>query len=245
MIVGLTIVLFVIFVAFSTIKQKLYFRPDTNVSSYPDDVPNIMIDEQIHAWHIQSPTSKTILYCPGNAGNIGGRLHVVDQWNQQGFSVLMFDYPGYGLSKGYPTENSLYESGEQCMEYLLRTVKSKDIIVFGESIGCSVAAHLAQKYDVDRVVFQSGFSSMKDVVRHYIPVYLDWMLPFFPEFSTYDKLKKHQGELMILHSREDKIIPFSNAEKLGDFTTNIYEINGSHNRPQFEIDKVAAFMNGT
>ena len=237
------ILLFIVFVAFNTAKQKIYFRPETNCDFYPVDIPDVFIHHDIHAWHSQSTKSnKTILYCHGNAGNIGSRTDILKQWNDQGFSVLMFDYPGYGMSKGSPTEQSFYESGEKCMDYLLTQTNKNNIILYGESIGCSVASHLASKYGSSCVVLQSGFSSIKDVAKHYMPVFLDWLLPFFHEFNTYDNLKKYKGHLMIMHSKEDEIIPYSNAEKLSHHTTNLYEITGSHNRPQFDIKRVSQFM---
>ena len=243
MFVGILILFFVLYVASNTMKQKIYFQPSIDVSKYPDDVPYVMIDDQIHAWYIQGTSSKTILYCHGNAGNIGGRLGTLYKGVDQGYSVLMFDYPGYGFSKGYPTESTFYESGERCMNYLIKNdVDVKNIVLYGESIGCSVAAYLTTKFDVRKTVLQSGVSSIRDVAAHYIPSWMDWVLPMFPEFNTHECLKSYTGDLMVIHSRNDEIIPFSNAEKLSDYTTNLYEIDGTHNVPLINMKKVVDFI---
>lgn len=240
--ISFIIILFIIYVAFSTLKQKIYFHPDINCSDYPTNIPDLFIDE-LHAWYVPSKkTNKVILYCHGNAGNISSRLHIIKKWNDEGYTILIYDYYGYGMSKGYPTESNFYKSGEKMLEYLLERHEKEDIVLYGESIGCAVVAYLGNTYEMPKMILQSGFSSIQEVAKEYLPTWLDWLLPFLDDFNTYELLKKYDGKILIMHSRKDEIISFSNAEKLTDYTMNLYEIEGTHNNPIFDVKKVGKFI---
>lgn len=239
------IIFFILYVVFETVKQAIYFFPSTTCN-YPNIYKNIFIEENnhnIHGWLYETEESpKIILYCHGNAGNIGNRLHIMKEWQDKGYSIFLFDYPGYGLSKGNPTEKSLYSSTEEALKYLLKFKSKKDIILYGESIGCSVATYVANKYNIETVILQSGFSSIKEVGKDYLPNYLHWILKLIKDFDTYKYLSQHNGRSLIMHSKDDEIIKYRHAEKLNDFSTEFYEIKGTHNNPIYNLDKVIEFI---
>ena len=59
----------------------------------------------INAWLIKSSTERgTLIFCHGNAGNIGDRLEKILLFHQMGLNVLIIDYRGYGKSEGRPNE---------------------------------------------------------------------------------------------------------------------------------------------
>ena len=184
----LLILYFILYVGLHSAKQKIYFQPNIECNGYPVDIPDIWVSG-LHAWYLKSnKMDKTILYFHGNAGNIGSRIDTLYKWHDQGFSIVLYDYPGYGMSKGYPTEKSLYDSGDKMIEYLLSHINKVNIILYGESIGCPVDTHVANSHDISRIVLQSGFSSMKEMASILIPWWLDWFLPFIDDFNTYKLL---------------------------------------------------------
>src|SRR5436189_2463341 len=61
-----------------------------------------------------------LLVCHGNAGNISNRLEICSALLQTGASILMFDYRGYGQSKGRPSETGTYLDAEAAYDFLLR-----------------------------------------------------------------------------------------------------------------------------
>jgi len=240
------ILLFVLYVGLETLKQNIYFFPNTHCDHYDHTYKNIFIETDkynIHGWLYDSQEKdKIVIFFHGNAGNIGNRLNIMKQWQDAGYSILLFDYPGYGLSKGRPSEQSLYESSEEVLKYILKTKKKKDIVLYGESIGCSVASHVAVKFNINYLILQSGFISIKEVGKDFLPDYLHWFLHIIKDFNTYDILSKYNGKLMILHSKDDEIISFRHAESLKDFSTEFYEIHGNHNNPQFDFLKITNFI---
>ena len=52
--------------------------------------------ESIHAWFVPAKESRgTVLFCHGNAGNLGHRLSTVKIWHELGMNILLFDYRGF------------------------------------------------------------------------------------------------------------------------------------------------------
>ena len=240
------ILLFSLYVGVETIKQLVYFHPDTNCNHYPIFYKNVFIEENgfnIHGWfHESEEKNKIIIFFHGNAGNIGNRFHIMKQWEDHGYSIFIFDYPGYGLSKGNPTEKSLYKSSEEVIKYILKFKQKKDIVLYGESIGCTVASYIATKYNINTLVLQSGFISIKEMGKDYLPIYLHKPMDLINDFNTYDILSKYNGKCLILHSKEDEIIKFRHAESLKDFSSDFIEIQGTHNNPQIDIKKITNFI---
>ena len=59
---------------------------------------------KINAWFIPSKNSRfTLLFAHGNGGNICHRIEKIAMLNHQGLDVFIFDYRGYGRSRGRPS----------------------------------------------------------------------------------------------------------------------------------------------
>jgi len=59
----------------------------------------------LRGWWIEAERSPTtILYFNGSAGNIGDRIETVKAVHRVGLHIFLFDYRGYGQTKGYPSE---------------------------------------------------------------------------------------------------------------------------------------------
>lgn len=89
-------------------------------------------------------TDTIILYCHGNKDHMDHywpRQKLLSHIGDQGrFGVLMFDYPGYGLSEGEPTEENMYAATNGAMEWLKNNGLSNDrLIIYGYSLGSAAA----------------------------------------------------------------------------------------------------------
>jgi fermentation-respiration switch protein FrsA (DUF1100 family) len=81
---------------------------------------------------------------------------------------------GYGHSEGKPSEAGVYRDAEAAYEYLVSTknIDPKAIVSFGQSLGTSVATHVAARRRVAGVVLQAPFPSASRVARKVF-----WFLP--------------------------------------------------------------------
>jgi fermentation-respiration switch protein FrsA (DUF1100 family) len=224
------------------LQEKLVFFPDRNLILTPNNSGleysehRFKTDDQImlHGWLIPARQKRgTLLFFHGNAGNISHRLESIRLFNQLDLDVFIVDYRGYGNSEGVVSEDGTYTDAVAAWNYLTQTLRvdPKQIIVFGRSLGGSIAACLATQVTPGIVILESSFTSMPDLGAS--------IYPFFPvriisriQYPTSNFVTKIRSPILFIHSRDDEIIPFRNTEKnfeLASEPKSILEIVGSHN----------------
>ncbi len=191
-------------------------------------------DEQLDAWFIPAdPARGTVLFCHGNAGNISHRLDSIRIFHDLGLSVLIFDYRGYGQSTGRPTEKGTYKDADAAWQYLVeqRGTQPENIILFGRSLGASIAADLATRQPAAGVILESAFTSVPDVAAQLYPwLPVRWLSRY--QYNTRKKLADIHSPVLIVHSRDEEIIPYSNGERLYEAANEpklFLELRGGHN----------------
>ena len=174
----------------------------------------------------------TIMFFHGNGGNISHRLDSIKIFNSLGLNVFIFDYRGYGNSAGSASELNTYDDGISGWEYLIknRGEKAEDIIIFGRSLGGSIASYLGTKLNPKGIILESVFTSVKDLA--------DTAYPFVPRslirfgYETKNYVKDIHSPVLIIHSSDDEIVPFNHGEVIfqnANEPKSFMEISGSHN----------------
>ena len=102
-------------------------------------------------WTPQKPKGLTILYSHGNAEDIGRIEIFLQSWVKDGWSVLAYDYPGYGHSSGKPSEEGCYDAIDTAYQYLIEKLEipPSKIIVWGRSLGTGPSCYLAEKENLE------------------------------------------------------------------------------------------------
>ncbi len=189
---------------------------------------------KLSGWFVPGESARgVVLFCHGNAGNIAHRLDSIRIFHQLGLDVFIFDYRGYGQSKGKPTESGTYKDAEAAWRYLVeeRKVNPDEIIVFGRSLGGAVAARLAQSQTPGALILESSFTSLPDIARKLYP-YLPVRLLLRFKYNTAEYLSRVNCPVLIVHSRDDEIMPFSHGQRLFEMAREpkkFLEITGTHN----------------
>lgn len=188
----------------------------------------------LSGWFIPAPKARaTLLFCHGNAGNISHRLESIRQFHQLGLNVFIFDYRGYGESAGSPTEVGTYHDAEAARRYLVETrgLAPEQIIYFGRSLGAAIAAWLATQHPSRALIVESGFTSVPDFgaeIYPWMPVRLLARL----HYPTREYLQAVKAPVLVIHSRDDEIVPFRHGESVYDAAKTpkeFLEIRGGHN----------------
>lgn len=192
---------------------------------------------RLHGWFFPAaPDSPhrhlAVLHCHGNGGNISHRLDLAEVLLETGVNVLLFDYRGYGRSRGRPGEEGTYQDAEAAHAWLVaRGFAATHIIAFGESLGGAVAAELARRVPLAGLVLQSTFTSIPDVGAELFPFLpVRWLASI--RYDTRAKLPGLRVPVLVLHSREDTLIPFAHAERnfaAANPPKRLVELAGDHN----------------
>ncbi len=189
---------------------------------------------KLSGWFVPAERSRgVILFCHGNAGNISHRLESVQVFHRLGLSTFVFDYRGYGQSEGKPTEQGTYLDAEAAWRHLVQKqqVDPTEIIIFGRSLGGAIAAWLARDHPPKALIIESTFTSVRDIGAELYP-YLPVRLLSRFDYNAMDYLRQVNCPVLIVHSRDDEIIPFSHGRRLLETANEpkeILEITGTHN----------------
>ncbi|PLX26638.1 hypothetical protein C0583_06405 [Candidatus Parcubacteria bacterium] len=187
--------------------------------------------------YVVSSSSDYVVFFHGNGGNISGRVWQFLFNERLGLNTLMIDYRGYGKSEGkIKKEENLYLDAKVAWEYLVeeKKIDPSDIIIWGRSLGGAMAIDLATKVDNKALIVESSYSSILNMKRkyyHYVP-------DFFAKYKmkSDEKIGKVNSPVLIIHSREDEMIDFENAERLFEMAEEpktFFELKGGHNEGMF------------
>lgn len=168
------------------------------------------------AWFVPAaPARGVVLFCHGNAGNISHRLSSLQIWHGLGYSTLLFDYRGYGHSEGRPSEQGTYRDAAAAWDYLVheRQFTPDQIVLYGRSLGGAIATWLAQERTPRALILESTFTSVPDLAAGLYP-YLPVRLLARFRYTTATYLDQVQRPVLIVHSRDDEMIPFDHGQRL-------------------------------
>lgn len=237
--VGLALMLYLL-------QERMVFLPhlpgralDATPQAIGLDYEDFFIDtadgERLHGWWVPAADARgALLFFHGNAGNISHRLDSIAIFNRLGLDVLIVDYRGYGQSTGNPSEAGTYRDARAAWDWLLaRSVAPERIVVFGRSLGGAVGAWLAAQADVRPagLIVESCFTSGADMARRLYPwLPARWITRL--KYPVRDYVAAAESPLMVIHSRDDEIIPFDMGRALYDAAPApraFFELRGDHN----------------
>lgn len=191
----------------------------------------------------------TLLHMHGNGGCLLSQYLAISPLVEKGFQVFMFDYSGFGMSTGKATRKNILADALSALDYIKsrNDVKNTKLVIYGQSLGGHLSAVVAaQKQDIiDGLVIEGAFSSHKDIGGH--------MVPFFGKvfvkqgYSALKSIKEYHKPLLVIHSTEDKTIPFFMGKKIFDYANEpktFYQVEKCHIcAPIFYADSIAHKIN--
>jgi hypothetical protein len=196
----------------------------------------------LHGWFIVGRPTQVLLFFHGNAGNISHRLDSIRQFQNLGMSVFIIDYRGYGQSGGSTTEKGIYRDADAAWRYLTedRGISSNDIVIFGRSLGASVASWLATQHQPLALIVESSFTSVPDIAQELYPwLPARWLSRF--SHATRDYVRNVRCPILVTHSRDDEIIPFHHGEAIfasANEPRTLLALRGTHNEAFLQDERV-------
>ncbi len=224
--------------------RQLIYSPSSRVTNTPAKIgllfDNVFITTpdgiNINGWFVPAdvelPTAPTLLFFRRSTGNMSDSLDKLRLFHDLGLTVFIIDYRGYGKSGGVPSEQGLTQDAVAAYFYLTgqRGVPTEQLFLFGETLGAAVAIDLATKVDAAGLIAEAAFTSIFDRVQQDRP-YLPLQLLTRDKYDCAAKIRNVRMPVLLVHSADDEIVPFREAELLYAAARDpkeLFSIHGTH-----------------
>lgn len=216
------------------LKNALIFHPRVGIevtpAAYGLDYEDVRFGDGslVHGWYVPGPGDLLFVWFHGNAGNIQDRLaHVGLMRKHVGGSHVLFDYQGYGWSRGRPSIPGILSDGRAVLDKVHERgwTYEKRLVFHGESLGAAVAIALAAERRAarksrpedsslqgpDRLILEAPFSSLHAMARRVLPP-----LAFLVkgELDSARLVAELDVPKLILHGTRDQTVPFAQGRAL-------------------------------
>ena len=206
----------------------------------------------------------TLLFFHGRGGNISHFESFAQAYAPLGYGVIMFDYRGFGLSKGTPSQRNFYQDALVMVQYALDElhISPTNLVIYGHSLGNSpalFAVHALKNTPFKALILQSPFLSTPDMaaswaVRAYRPQTVlyrfirAFVTPFlwFNRFNNVPLTQNLRLPVCMCTSKADTTLPWQQSAKLADSIPHIQRFlssTGGHDEFNWSVNAVDTFLN--
>ncbi len=235
----------IMFSGCKTIVNKLAFQPDSINVLQQVDLPSgikeltVITEDNISLKSLYLPVAqskKIIIYFHGNAGNIYHRIPSLLQLQKMNINVIGVSYRGYGKSQGTPNEDGLYQDGKAILKFVNEELgfTDKNTVIFGRSIGTTVAINTAQEKNIAGLILVTPLTSGKAYAKSSGLNFISFLAG--DSFNNLAKIKNINTPLLVVHGTKDAIIPYSMGEEIFDAARSRKKLikidGGGHNNLQ-------------
>lgn len=218
---------------------------------------------------INHDSDKCIIFFHGNAGNISTRFDVI-KFLYNYASVITFDYRSFGKSEntyGYINANMLHIDAKTVWMHAINklNILPSNISFFGESLGSAIALNLAavlskkmnEHHYPHSVICNASFASLDSMVEEiFRNIKMGFAGKIFGAIYGTDyrpindiKFINHKTKIILAHSPNDEIIPYTESQKLYNAVANIHPnisfitIGGTHNNLNLSDEYIYSLAN--
>ena len=167
-------------------------------------------DMKLHGWYVpHADPRRLVVYCHGNGEHVADQANLVFRLQSHlQATVFVFDYRGYGRSRGKPHERGCIADGLAAQRWLANKegMSTRDIVVMGRSIGGGVAVAVAAEQGARALVLENTFTRMTDAAASLYP-WLPVRLVMRNRYNSIRRIANYHGPLFQCHGTGDEIVP--------------------------------------
>ncbi len=184
----------------------------------------------------QARPAPWVIFLHGNSANVSTPENVTryGQLHALGLNVVAPEYPGFGALAGQASEAGAVSAARDAWDWVRSAgVPAARVAVYGWSLGSGVATHLASVVDERALVLEGAFTGVDDRARELYP-WLPVTLMIRNPFASRYRIGEVGSPLLLLHARDDEIIPFAHGERLLQAARDpkrLVVLTGGHIRP--------------
>lgn len=232
--------------AFYFFQHLAFFRPEKLTTAfqykYPFPFEELDFDMEdggrINAIYFKVPNSRGVVYyLKGNSKSIKGWGKFAKDFLSNGYDFFMMDYRGFGKSKGKRSQARVFNDAQYIYKWLAKSYPEDKIVLYGRSWGSGIAARIASWNKPKLLILDSPYFSFYYNINRYL-FFTPLKLILKYDIRTDQYLKITTCPVHIIHGTKDRLISFSQSEKLRalypDKVTLHKITNGRHNNlPEF------------
>lgn len=217
---------------------------------------------RLYAWYAKPKADNpVVIFIPGQSESISKWQDTLEFLQNIGYGALFLSLRGHYKSAGIPSEEGVYTDAETAIKFLKKEgFKSKDIIVWGRSLGSATALEMGVRHRLKGVILESAIQNIKQAASTLIEYYLTSFkvnffksyvmkilseLDFMQNFENDKKIANLKTQTLIIHSKNDLKIPYRTAELLHSLnpkTKLIISEEGCHETNEWCFEEVEKFF---
>ncbi|MPZ97323.1 MAG: alpha/beta fold hydrolase [Propionibacteriales bacterium] len=249
-IVVVALVLLLLAAAWGLQRRLIYLPSDDAVPPAAEMLPGASDVDlrtsdglRLGAWYLpatEPDLGVTVLVANGNAGDRGSRAPLARALAEQGLSVLLFDYRGYGGNPGDPTEDGLGLDVRAAREFLVdeQGVPPDQLIYYGESLGTGVVVGLATDEPPAGLVLRSPFVDLAALGSFHYP-YVPVRLLLRDDFPLRDQIRSIEVPVTVVYGTADSVVPAEQSRDVADAVPgplHVVEVEGADHNDAVLLD---------
>ncbi len=168
----------------------------------------------LQGWHSKGQTlnkksKKCLIYFGGNAQDTSTMLPVLEGFNVD--ELFTFNYRGYGLSEGSPSEKKLYSDALEIFDYVQAQHTNSELIIIGHSLGSAIAGYVAKHRPLSKLILLCPLHSISKIgkERFYVPTFA-----IKHRFELASTAKNIHTETLVIIAQNDTIIPLTHSKTI-------------------------------
>src|SRR4030042_1993441 len=156
----------------------------------------------------------TIVLFHGNGGTAFDRGFYLEPLMKLGFRVILAEYPKYGGRPGKVGDKPFVADGLETVK-LAYEQYGEPLYLLGESLGCGVAAAIANQTSVPLagIILITPWDSLASVAKSLFPFLPSKML-LTDKYDSIENLKSFKKNISVVGAERDEILPIKHAHSL-------------------------------
>lgn len=247
------VLIIVLIIGWNKLQEYIFFHPWNDMISYKklqeiDEFKEIKIkNDEVNLsgwfWNIGNKEGKNplVIFFGGNAQNSSNTLYNYYQSKTMkdvfgNYNLLLIDYPGYGMSKGKPSDDSMFIASKYIFEYAtkMNEVNIDNIVIMGYSIGTGIASYCASENDASGLILVAPYDKALSLYNDAIDSFhgsVASLAKYSFDSSTY--AENVTEPTLIFTSKKDEVINYKHSLDLAGHFSKLDDVvildNVNHN----------------
>ena len=243
-IIVILLILILLLIGWNKLQDYIFFHPWNDLVSYKKlqqidefkeiEIKNNEVNLSGWFWNIQNKNEKAplVIFFTGNAQNSSNTMYnyylsetMKDVFGN--YNLMIIDYPGYGMSKGKPSDDSMFIASKYIFEYAtkMNEVDKDNIVIMGYSIGTGVASYCASINEASGLILVAPYDKALSLYNDAIDSFhgsIQSLAKYSIDSATYAESVKEPT--LIFTSKADEVINYRHSLDLAGHFSELDDV---------------------